>query len=52
MPFAFRRAALALTLATLASAGASAQQALPTQVDAALARAKVPRESVLSLIHI
>jgi D-alanyl-D-alanine carboxypeptidase/D-alanyl-D-alanine-endopeptidase (penicillin-binding protein 4) len=50
MPFAFRRAALALTLATLASAGASAQQALPTQVDAALARAKVPRESVTMLV--
>ena len=50
MPSAFRRAACALTLATLSSAGAFAQQALPTQVDAALARAKVPRESVTMLV--
>ena len=50
MPFALRRAAFALTLATLASASAFAQQALPTQVEAALARAKVPRESVTMLV--
>jgi len=53
MPFAFRRAACALTLSTLASAGAFAQQALqalPPQVDAALARAKVPRDSVTMLV--
>ncbi len=58
MPFAARttlrlppRAAGALmTLAMLAPAGALAQQALPTQVDAALARAKVPREAVTMLV--
>ena len=52
MPLASRRAARALTLvAMLAPAGAAlAQQAFPTQVDAALARAKVPRESVTMLV--
>ena len=50
MPLAFRRAACALTLSLLAPAGAFAQQALPTQVDAALARARVPRESVTMLV--
>ena len=55
MPFALRRAACALTfplVSLLAPAAAFAQQvqALPPQVDAALARAKVPRESVTMLV--
>lgn len=58
MPFAARtsprlspRAAGALiSLAMLAPAGALAQQAFPSQVDAALARAKVPREAVTMLV--
>ena len=54
MPFDFRRAACALIFTTLVPAGAFAQQqapqALPTQVEAALARAKVPRESVTMLV--
>ncbi|MDM0039550.1 D-alanyl-D-alanine carboxypeptidase/D-alanyl-D-alanine-endopeptidase [Variovorax sp. J22G21] len=40
----------ALSFAALACAGAAAQQSLPPEVDAALARAKVPREAVTMLV--
>ncbi|MBT2336042.1 D-alanyl-D-alanine carboxypeptidase/D-alanyl-D-alanine-endopeptidase [Variovorax paradoxus] len=46
----FRRAACALSFTALAVPGAFAQQALPTGVETALARAKVPRESVTMLV--
>jgi D-alanyl-D-alanine carboxypeptidase/D-alanyl-D-alanine-endopeptidase (penicillin-binding protein 4) len=44
------RAACALSLATLAASSAFAQQAFPTDVETALARAKVPRDSVTMLV--
>ena len=51
MPFATRLIpSLFVSLAALASAGAFAQQALPTGVEAALARAKVSRETVTMLV--
>ncbi len=50
MPFATRLIPSLLCLATLASASAFAQQALPSDVDAALARAKVPRDAVTMLV--
>ena len=51
MPFAPRLIpSLFVSLATLAAASAFAQQALPTGVDAALARAKVSRETVTMLV--
>ncbi|MEP6719904.1 MAG: D-alanyl-D-alanine carboxypeptidase/D-alanyl-D-alanine-endopeptidase [Variovorax sp.] len=40
----------AFSFAALACAGAAAQQSLPPEVDAALARAKVPREAVTMLV--
>ena len=51
MPFAARLIPpLFFSLAALASASAFAQQALPPEVDAALARAKLPREAVTMLV--
>ena len=51
MPFAARLlSSLFCLAATLASTGAFAQQALPATVDAALARAKVPRDTVTMLV--
>jgi D-alanyl-D-alanine carboxypeptidase/D-alanyl-D-alanine-endopeptidase (penicillin-binding protein 4) len=52
-PVAVRRALRtigALCLSVLASGGALAQQMLPSEVDAALARARVPREAVTMLV--
>ncbi len=49
MPSAPHLAALVLTFAMLASAPAAAQS-LPPEVDAALARAKVPREAVTMVV--
>ena len=51
MPFAARLIPpLFFSLAALASASAVAQQALPPEVDAALARAKLPRDAVTMLV--
>ena len=51
MPFAARLIPpLFFSLVTLATASAFAQQALPPEVDAALARAKLPREAVTMLV--
>jgi D-alanyl-D-alanine carboxypeptidase/D-alanyl-D-alanine-endopeptidase (penicillin-binding protein 4) len=52
MPLAVRLIpSLFVSLATLASAASAfAQQALPPEVDAALARARVPREAVTMLV--
>jgi D-alanyl-D-alanine carboxypeptidase/D-alanyl-D-alanine-endopeptidase (penicillin-binding protein 4) len=46
----FLRPVCALSLATLVASGALAQQAFPIEVETALARAKVPRESVTMLV--
>jgi len=51
MPLAARLIpSLFLSLAALASAGAFAQPSLPPEVDAALARAKLPRDAVTMLV--
>jgi D-alanyl-D-alanine carboxypeptidase/D-alanyl-D-alanine-endopeptidase (penicillin-binding protein 4) len=51
MPFAARLLPpLFFSLVTLTTASAFAQQALPPEVDAALARAKLPREAVTMLV--
>ncbi|BEP37941.1 D-alanyl-D-alanine carboxypeptidase/D-alanyl-D-alanine-endopeptidase [Variovorax sp. V59] len=46
----FLRAACALSFTALAAPGALAQQALPGEVETALARAKVPRDAVTMLV--
>ncbi|MDQ0573450.1 D-alanyl-D-alanine carboxypeptidase/D-alanyl-D-alanine-endopeptidase (penicillin-binding protein 4) [Variovorax paradoxus] len=46
----FLRPVCALSLATLLVSGAYAQQAFPADVETALARAKVPRDSVTMLV--
>ena len=46
----FLRTACALSLTAWAASSAFAQQAFPTEVEAALARAKVPREAVTMLV--
>jgi D-alanyl-D-alanine carboxypeptidase/D-alanyl-D-alanine-endopeptidase (penicillin-binding protein 4) len=46
----FLRTACALSLTAWAVSSAFAQQAFPTEVEAALARAKVPRDSVTMLV--